>query len=236
MQHDDFKNFKMDDLFNNLQEFLNEGGEAEETEPFEDEPDSPHQDGEAPEFFDLTKVFEDQVKSKVEDILNLCNDNGVPAQMCFLIRASEENGHYHAVFSTRVSALTSSAAHAMYCLPHPISHMVQIMAGFPLFLLPPTTFEKSEQYDHEDLFTDVIWPKVEELLLLCKDHKLACQWGAVPKVEEDGATHSMALVGGNARVSCPMAAATVIYRLPAVVCREIVSLAKDVGAFGNEHA
>lgn len=225
MQHD----LKLDELFKDIVGFLDNGGEKEETES----PDDADTDNN-PDHFDLTDVFEHQFRRKVDHILTLCNMHGIPAQMCFLTRTSEEDGQLHQIFSTRTTSPVAQAAHAMYHLPHTISHLVQLMGGFPLFLLPSPDYSTEEQFDHESFFTDAVWPKVEELLNLCKDHNLSCQWGAVAKVSSDNAVHSMALVGRQQRVSCPMAAATVLYRLPPVIGREIVQLANEVGAFGDE--
>lgn len=227
----------LDKLFDDLEKFLTEGGEGEETEPqvakgHEETDDKGHA---LFENFDVTEVFITEVKQKATDVINLCDQVGIPAQWCFYLKATDDQA-YHETLMTH-EAVTSAvvAAHSIYFMPHSLSHLIHMFRLVPPGNWPPWAVNPDTLFDHQTSFDNSVWPKVEEVVNLCRQFGISCQWGAIPAVRHDSHLTSMALYSHRHRHTCPMNAAIILYNLPPTIQHEVAEMAFESGLFDKEN-
>lgn len=167
-------NNELDDLFNQINSFLgNEGQESSEGGQFDttfshDNEAKEDSDGDEE---DKTEIFETHLRPLIERICVACQNHGIPAQ--FAVKCSRSQ--YATLAVCWEKSVQVQAAHAMYKLPHPVSHLV-LFASTTKMSLPMV---KEEAFTGVTVEDNEMKSMLQELVEKALEHDLPLQWGMV---------------------------------------------------------
>lgn len=215
---------KFESLFDELDRFLSDGGEKEVDVPQQEQEDK-HKAWESVPDFNLTEIVEHSISPLLDQIGEICKTYKIPFQMCVLASKDNEKGVYPLrLYSNEMGIPGVYAAHVIYDLPHPISHLVRNLS----FMLPPGLVLMAEEptrfFDLREPYVQQVVPLVEQIVNVAKEHNIPFQWGSVISFsEEDKEFGVSAGMFNNRHVqTCEMDAACRLLTLPETIVTDVI--------------
>lgn len=175
---------------------------------------------------DFNKVvyWEKHLAPKMDEIVQACNDIGIPMQACAILGHSEQGynlRHYRTVAITNETL----AAYHFYKLPHGVSHLFLFLSRIPMFVMSETQYEGTA-YNHNAQFEDEIVPLVSQLNTSCQMVDIPLQMGFIP-MQNDEETKAKGVVT-ELPMPCEMTAAFACYQAPLLVLNEVLAIAAEL--------